>query len=573
MFRIRQIHDAATHQNRLAISAVLKIYQEAFDYYPEYAAKISALMKFREEKDFEVVLLVAEGHKERILGFSLSFYFSRIRYGYLDYIASNPQRSTRGYGSALYEATCEWFWHRKAHGLFLDVPTDDPAMLPEKGKLAGNRRRLAFYERFGARPIANTAYESTAHKANAGYFTYLVFDDLDSGRALTGKQLRAFVRRILAVKGNMDAADPKLKLITDSIDDGPVQLRPPRYLKIPSDTQRKEQVPLEFVTTGDAEQIHHLKEKGYVERPARVHAILKGLESIPMKAFKPRHFSERHIQAVHHPDLVKFLKNGEKNLGPGKLLYPNVFPVRHPDRVPKSWDNQAGYYCIDNFTPVTDNCYRAARNAVDVALTAAVRVSKGSRLCYALCRPPGHHAESRVFGGFCYFNNASIAAHYLSQSGRVALLDIDHHHGNGSQEIFYKRSDVYVASIHGHPRLCYPYFSGYAEEKGEGDGRGFNRNYPLYPGVDDHNYIDTLEKALKGIHSFRPDYLVLSLGFDIMKGDPTGTFDVTARGMYRIGRMLAATGVPILVVQEGGYSLRNLRSGALEFFSGLTQPL
>ena len=202
MFRIRQIHDASTHQNRLAVSAVLKIYQEAFNYYPEYAAKIAALMKFSPEKDFEVVLLVAEGHKERILGFSLSFYFPRLRYGYLDYIASHPNRHTRGYGGALYEATCEWFWHRKAHGLFLDVPTDDPALIQEKSKLAGNRRRLAFYERFGARPIANTAYESTAHKANAGAFTYLVFDDLETGTPLSRKQLRAFLRRMLAVKGS-----------------------------------------------------------------------------------------------------------------------------------------------------------------------------------------------------------------------------------------------------------------------------------------------------------------------------------------------------------------------------------
>ncbi|MCB1688480.1 MAG: histone deacetylase family protein [Halioglobus sp.] len=572
MFRIRQIHDASTHQNRLAVSAVLKIYQEAFDYYPEYAAKISEMMKFPQEKDFEVVLLVAEGHKERILGFALSFYYRRLRYGYLDYIASNPNRHTRGYGSALYEATCEWFWHRKANGLFLDVPTDDPELLLEKDKLAGNRRRLAFYERFGARPVANTAYESTAHKANAGAFTYLVFDDLETGKPLSRKQLRAFLRRMLAVKGNMDADDAKLKVVLDSIKDDPVQLRPPRYLKKVPEDDKAQQTPLEFVTTGDALQIHHLKEKGYVERPARVHAILKGLDSIPMKALKPRHFAERHIQAVHHPELVKFLKRGEQNLGPGQLLYPNVFPVRHPDRIPQSWDNQAGYYCIDNFTPVTSNCYLAARNAVDAALTAAQRVAKGSRLCYALCRPPGHHAESRVFGGFCYFNNASIAAHYLSQSGRVALLDIDHHHGNGSQEIFYRRNDVYVVSIHGHPRLCYPYFSGYAEERGEGKGKGFNRNFPLYPGVDDHNYADTLEKALGVIKAFRPDYLVLSLGFDIMKGDPTGTFDVTPRGMYRIGRMLADTGLPILVVQEGGYSLRNLRSGALEFFRGLTHP-
>lgn len=570
MFRIRQIHDAASHQNRLALSAVLHIYQDAFSYYPQYASRIAELLKFTSEQAFDVILLAAEGRKNRILGFALSFYFTRLRYAYLDYILASPKRNARGYGSALYEATCEHLLQRKCKGLFMDVPVDDEALLVDKSELAVNRKRLAFYERFGARPIVNTLYESTWTRANQGFFTYLVFDDLELGRTPSRRDTRTVVSNILLAKAGVEAGDPKLQVILDSIRDDPVRLRPPRYRKPAVHRETKGAVTIEFISTGDGHQIHHLREKGYVERPARVRSILKGLENLPMKEFKPRAFPEKHILAVHTQKLLHFLKQGDKHLESGQLLYPNVFPVRRPDRIPKSWESQAGYFCIDNFTPVTANAYKAARIAVNAALTGAERIAKGSRLCYALCRPPGHHAETRAFGGFCYFNNAAIAAHYLSGLGRVAFLDIDHHHGNGSQDIFYRRSDVFFLSIHGHPNLCYPYFAGYRDERGEGDGEGFNRNYPLYPGVDDNTYCEALVRAITAIRRFKPDYLVLSLGFDIMSGDPTGTFDVSTRGMYRIGKLLGETGLPTLVVQEGGYSLRNLRLGAAAFFEGIS---
>lgn len=230
---------------------------------------------------------------------------------------------------------------------------------------------------------------------------------------------------------------------------------------------------------------------------------------------------------------------------------------------------QAGYYCIDTFTPVTANAYKAARNAVDAALTGAENIIKGSNYAYVLCRPPGHHAESKAFGGFCYFNNAAIAAQYLSKHGKVAFIDIDYHHGNGSQEIFYTRNDVYFISIHGHPRVSYPYFAGYNDEKGIDKGKGFNRNFPLYPGVDDKDYLKTLESALAIFKRYKPEYLVVSLGFDIMSGDPTGAFNISPKGMQHIGESLKAMKLPTLVVQEGGYSLRNLRTGATGFFKGL----
>ena len=315
--------------------------------------------------------------------------------------------------------------------------------------------------------------------------------------------------------------------------------------------------------------IHHLKEKGYVERPVRVRAILQGLDGLPVERVATRHFSEEHLTAVHHPALVGYLKAMSQRLDEKALVYPEVFPIRRPDRIPRALEDRAGYFCADTFTPLTRNCYPAARDAANVALTAAFLVADGERLAYALCRPPGHHAERRIYGGFCYFNNAAIAAQVLSRRGKVALLDIDYHHGNGAQDIFYGRSDVLTVSIHGHPSHAYPNFSGYADERGEGEGLGFNHNFPLDPPVDDERYLSILDKALKLITRFQPRCIVVSLGFDIMRGDPTGAFGVTFQGMRRIGRRLGRLGPPTLIVQEGGYSVRNLRLGSHAFFGGL----
>jgi len=231
---------------------------------------------------------------------------------------------------------------------------------------------------------------------------------------------------------------------------------------------------------------------------------------------------------------------------------------------------QAGYYCIDTFTPLTAASYLAARNAVSGALTGADILLAGSPLAYVLCRPPGHHAERRVFGGFCYLNNAAIAAHHLSRHGRVAFIDIDFHHGNGSQNIFYERKDVYFISIHGHPLTAYPYFSGYLDEKGAGEGLGFNRNFPLKPGADDGRYLKAAAEAAALIRRFKPEFLVVSIGFDFMRGDPTGSFNVTPAGVRKVGELLGSLHLPTLLIQEGGYSLRNLRLGARGFLLGLT---
>ena len=206
---------------------------------------------------------------------------------------------------------------------------------------------------------------------------------------------------------------------------------------------------------------------------------------------------------------------------------------------------------------------------MDCALTAATHIVKGRLLAYALVRPPGHHAERRAFGGFCYFCSAGIAAHFLSLRGKVAMLDIDYHHGNGQQDIFYQRADVLTVSIHGHPRFAYPYFSGFADETGEGAGKGFNINYPLPEKVKGEQYRKVLARALKEIDRFRPKFLVVSLGLDPAKGDPTGTWSLSAKDFETNGYMIGQLRLPTLIVQEGGYNTRNLGINARRFFTGL----
>jgi acetoin utilization deacetylase AcuC-like enzyme len=206
---------------------------------------------------------------------------------------------------------------------------------------------------------------------------------------------------------------------------------------------------------------------------------------------------------------------------------------------------------------------------VDCALTGARSLLYGYDLAYALVRPPGHHAERKTYGGFCYFNSAAIAAHFLSRVGKVAVLDVDHHHGNGTQDIFYERDDVLTVSIHGHPRNTYPYFSGFEEERGAGPGLGFNLNIPLPESINGEQYREALHRALARVRRFKPEFLIVALGLDPAKGDPTGSWNLTARDFIENGRMIGALSLPTLAVQEGGYRTRSLGIHVRHFFSGL----
>ncbi len=277
----------------------------------------------------------------------------------------------------------------------------------------------------------------------------------------------------------------------------------------------------------------------------------------------------KHILAVHDADFVNYLRHACRNAPESKSVYPYVFPIRNATRPPKELTVRAGYYCIDTFTPINRNAFPAAKRAVDCVLTAADEILEGRRIAYALVRPPGHHAERRTFGGFCYFSNSAIGAQYLSQHGKVAIIDVDYHHGNGQQDIFYERDDVLTVSIHGDPDFAYPYFTGFADERGAGPGEGFNLNIPLPENRDGSQYRKALEKAIRAVRDFAPAFLVIALGLDPAKGDPTGTWSLAAKDFEENGRMLGSLRLPTLVVQEGGYRTRTLGKNAKSFFRGL----
>ncbi len=570
MIRFRRLFDLSAETDRTRFAEVAEIFKAAFPYETEAIPRIENALRNRRSIGFDPLLLLSTDAKRHVTGFAFAYYFPDVRFGYLQYFASDPKRSARGIGTALYEALREFLNVRRARGLFLDVPPADPAKLADKSRLAVNRTRLRFYARYDVQEIVDTAWDVEANPRNEGYLTTLLYDPLGHRPRLERADARRLVRRILVEQYRYEPDDPFVTRIIRSFAADPVRLKPLATKPVTSAPTRGRYITPIMMCAVERHTIHHLREKGYVERPVRVRAILSGLQGLPVERVPTRIFSEDHITAVHHPSLLNYLKAMGQKLDPKAIIYPEVFPIRRPDRIPRALEDRAGYFCVDTFTPLTRNTFTAARDAVNVALTGATLIVRGERIVYALCRPPGHHAERRVYGGFCFFNNSAIAAHYLSKHGKVALLDIDYHHGNGAQDIFYQRADVLTVSIHGHPSHAYPNFSGYADERGEGTGRGANLNLPLDPPVDDERYLTVLDRALSTITRFKPTALVLSLGFDIMRGDPTGSFAVTTQGMARIARRIGALGYPTLVVQEGGYSVANLRLGARSFFDGLS---
>lgn len=575
MLRFLTVHDVDSDPGRRQVEAAQRIFRESFPAIADEADEIPALVRDQRRRGFDVRLLVAE-QKNRVAGFALVFYFPECGFAYLDYIATAKEAHSSGLGAALYDAVREIALRLGAKGLLLEVRPDDRAVAASDEDYEEAVRRLRFYERLHVLPIARTTYDQPTRPG--GDYTRLLYDGLGRARPLRRDELRAALSAILVHKYEMPRSDPQHLAFLRGIRDDPVELRPPRWTaRRPAEPAvapvRTLLRPVKMVVS-TAHAIHHIAQRGYVETPARVDAIARAFEGSPLvEIVKPRRFDERHIRAVHDGDFVTYLQRMCDSLKPGELVYPYVFPLRRPERKPKDMAIRAGYYCMDTFTPLTKNAYAAARAAVDVALTGAVLVLAGHRVVYSLCRPPGHHAERRVFGGFCYFNNAAIAAHALSRHGKVVLLDLDYHHGNGSQDIFYRRSDVAFVSVHGHPNRAYPYFSGFEDERGEGEGLGFNVNIPLPEKADDEVYARALARALVAIDRFEPRFLVVSLGLDIAKNDPTGDLACTVQTFARIGRELAALGVPILAVQEGGYNTRQIGAHARRVITAMASRI
>lgn len=309
----------------------------------------------------------------------------------------------------------------------------------------------------------------------------------------------------------------------------------------------------------------------YLENTDRMDRILKALRQTDWAELcEPLDFGLDPIYAVHDKDYIDFLASCwtewlASDARDKSTLLPATFALRRHPHKPTGLLGRAGYYIMDLSACIVEGTYKAARASANCALTAAETVANGEHAAFALCRPPGHHAGRDYAGGYCFINNAATAANLLSSKGKVALLDIDYHCGNGTQDIFYKRDDVLTISIHADPNFEYPHYWGYADEKGAGRGFGFHKNFPLEEGTDDARYLSALEEALTLIREYAPMFLIISAGMDIYADDPLGTIKVTTDGIGEIGRRIASLGLPTVVVMEGGYANEVLGTNVLRF--------
>ena len=306
------------------------------------------------------------------------------------------------------------------------------------------------------------------------------------------------------------------------------------------------------------------------ETPARPELIREALEAAGLvRLVAPVAHEDALLDAVHEPTYREFIRDTCAELEPGVSLTPTRVSL-DPEVLQRSDPaERAAFYAFGQDAPLMQATYRAAREAVDVALTGADLVREGAADVFALCRPPGHHAEHNRMGGFCYFNNAVAAAHRLSGDGRVAILDVDYHHGNGTQHLTYTRDDILYVSLHADPRFAYPGFSGHANERGRGAGLGFNLNLPLPPHMAIDAYLEELERGCEAIAAFDPRTVVVSLGFDTHREDPIAILGLWSEDFGRVAERIASLGRPRLHVLEGGYALSRLGESAVAYVQGL----
>ncbi len=315
------------------------------------------------------------------------------------------------------------------------------------------------------------------------------------------------------------------------------------------------------------------------EVPARVDHVLAELQRRRFGTLQaPQAFDDAVLARIHSPRYLDFLKHAWDEwvaLDPANAArdaLPSVWPVRtlRSDVLPTNFAARMGLFSMDAGSPLTSGTWAAARAGADCALSAASHVAGGARSAFALTRPPGHHAGADFFGGYCFLNNAALAAQQLRDQGvaRVAVLDLDYHHGNGTQAIFYDRPDVYFTSIHGDPQTEYPFYLGYADESGAGAGLGFNRNLPLPRGTGFARWREAMATALHDIQAFGAQALVVSLGLDTFVGDPISGFQLTSDDYLRVGEDLAAAGLPTVWVFEGGYAVAEVGVNAVNVLQG-----
>jgi acetoin utilization deacetylase AcuC-like enzyme len=309
------------------------------------------------------------------------------------------------------------------------------------------------------------------------------------------------------------------------------------------------------------------------EKPERADRLLAGAISAGCTIERPRNHGLGPVSAVHTPEYLDFLEHiytrWQRIDGASAEVIPNIHPIARNGSYPASAVGQAGYHMADTACPISGETWQSALWSAWSAVDAAEAIMSGAPAAYALCRPPGHHAFADVAGGFCFINNSAVAAQVLlKQAARVAILDVDLHHGNGTQGIFYARPDVLTVSLHADPVRFYPFFWGHADERGEGPGLGYNFNLPLPRKSADAAFLEALEAAFQRIRAFSPDTLVVALGLDAFEGDPFGGLSVTTQGFSRVGEAIAKLGLPTVIVQEGGYLCDELGDNLTAFLTG-----
>jgi acetoin utilization deacetylase AcuC-like enzyme len=314
------------------------------------------------------------------------------------------------------------------------------------------------------------------------------------------------------------------------------------------------------------------------ECPERVEIIMKRISEVGLgEVIEPESFGMAPIERIHDKGFLDFIatcwSEWQAEGFRGEAIAPNWPARRMAQRVPNHVDGKIGYYALATETSISEGTWEAALAAVDVALTARKRISEGARGAFALCRPPGHHAASDLFGGYCFLNNAAIAAQAWRDEGaeRVAVLDVDFHHGNGTQDIFYQRDDVLFVSLHGEPENAFPYFLGYADETGAGKGEGFNINYPLPEKTGFERWSECLEDACRKIADYGPDALVVSLGVDTFKEDPISFFKLDSDDYLTYGERIGKMGLPTLFCMEGGYAVEQVGINTVNVLQGFEQ--
>ncbi|WP_163850831.1 histone deacetylase family protein [Pseudooceanicola aestuarii] len=313
------------------------------------------------------------------------------------------------------------------------------------------------------------------------------------------------------------------------------------------------------------------------EQPRRIEVLHAAAQAAGCRFQPPQDAGRGPIAAVHTAEYLTFLETIHPRWrridGAGPEVIPNIHPGNRSDSYPRSAVGQAGYHQADTACPIAEGTWEAAYWSAQSALTGADLIADGGeRAAYVLSRPPGHHAFADMAGGFCFLNNSAIAAQRLADRGlRPAILDVDVHHGNGTQGIFYDSDTVLTLSIHADPERFYPFFWGHAQERGTGRGLGSNLNLPLPRGTGDDAYLQTLDLALQRVRSFGTDVLVVALGLDASIDDPFQGLAITQGGFARIGAAMAATGLPVLFVQEGGYLSETLGTNLTRTLTGFKE--